>query len=34
MRRQQAERFVPAMRALKVSEVARSPRGFFYQWGR
>jgi len=34
MQRATAERFVPAMRALNVSEVARSPRGFFNQWGR
>lgn len=34
MQRQTAERFVPFMREMEVSEVARSPRGFFNQWGR
>jgi hypothetical protein len=34
MQRQTAERFVPFMRQFDVSEVARSPRGFFNQWGR
>jgi hypothetical protein len=34
MQRKTAERFVPFMRELGVSEVARSPRGFFNQWGR
>lgn len=34
MSRSMAERFVPAMRKLGVSEVARSPMGFFNQWGR
>jgi hypothetical protein len=34
MVRSTAERFVPFMLAEGVSEVARSPRGFFYQWGK
>ena len=34
MVRSTAERFVPFMREEGVSEVARSPRGFFYQWGK